>query len=199
MINELRRSSGILPSELILPTVLGPITVQTLTNLEGWRYDLYTIGYPGAEIPLTLGGPPVTLANYTDEKGWIINFGVAFRSPYGTLNFKADNWNFPASPIFFNLLNLGPANANSVYCNLYNPVTLFGPLYAVYYQPSLAIPYARHLEITLNLPLGSPVAATTIFEALIGKIWLADETLFLKSIKRHTAEQMSGRRIDRYV
>jgi len=199
MINELRRSSGIDPGELILPTTLGPIKIQDLTNLEGWKYDLYNMGYPGAETPITLGGPPVTLANYTDEKGWILLFGAIFRSPYGTLNFAIDNYVFSASPFGLNIFSMGVPHPVIVYSNPYNPVTPFGPLYGVWYTPTEPIPYASHLQITLDLPAGSPVAATTIFRGTVGKIWVTDQALFLKSIKRHIAEQMAGRRIDRYI
>lgn len=199
MVNQLRRESNINPSDLILPTPLGPITVQALNFLEGWRYDFFFIGYPGAEPVITLGGPPAILADYTDERGWIQIFGVGFRSPYGNLHFAADNFLFDASPAFFKILDLGPANTNSTYCTPYNPVTPVGPLYGVLFAPSTYIPYSNRLQITLSLPLGSPVAATTIFRAFVGKIKIVDEALFLKSIKRHTAEQMSGRRIDRYI
>jgi hypothetical protein len=65
--------------------------------------------------------------------------------------------------------------------------------------PVTAYPYSNKIQITLNLPAGSPVAATTVHLAMIGKVWIVDEALFLKSIKRHIAEQMAGRRIDRYI
>lgn len=200
MINELRRSSGISPSELILPTDLGPITVASLNHLEGWRYDVFSLGYPGAEPPLVNGGPPVTLANYTDERGWILMFGAIFRSPYGTLHFTADNYIFNFNPWYLNILNLvGPTNSTSIFTNPYNAVTPLGPLYGVLFQPAISYPYANRLLITLDLPAGVPVAATTIHAAFLGKIWIVDQALFLKSIKRHIAEQMSGRRIDRYI
>lgn len=199
MVNQLRQEGSINPSELILPTPLGPITVQALNHLEGWKFDFFFLGYPGAEPVLTLGGPPVVLADYTDERGWIQIFGAGFRSPYGNLHFAADNFTFDASPFFFNILNLGPANMNSTYCTPYNPVTPVGPLYGVVYSPSTYLPYSTRLQITLNLPLGSPVAATTVFRAFVGKLWIVDEALFLKSVKRHIAEQMVGRRIDRYI
>lgn len=199
MINELRRSSGINPSELILPTVLGPITVDSLNHLEGWRYDLFLLGYPGAEPVLLNGGPAVTLADYTDERGWVVTFGVIFRSPYGTLNFRADNWVFSTNPWYFNALGQNVINPVNVYVSPYNPVTPLGPMYGIQFNPVTAYPYASRLQITLNLPAGSPVAATTVHIGLIGKIYIVDETLFLKSIKRHIAEQMAGRRIDRYI
>jgi hypothetical protein len=200
MVNEFRRSSGIDPSELILPTPLGPITVQSLNHLEGWRYDFYSIGYPGAEPVLTLGGPSVVLVDYTDEKGWIMLFNAIFRSPYGTLNFSIDNYVFSASPWQLNIANMiGSLNPVLVYANPYNPATPLGPLYGVGYSPSMPVPYASRLQITLNLPAGSPVAATTVFKAVVGRIWIVDKALFLKSIKRHIAEQMAGRRIDRYI
>jgi hypothetical protein len=67
------------------------------------------------------------------------------------------------------------------------------------FTPVTAYPYSSRLQITLNLPAGSPVAATTVHMASVGKIWIVDQALFLKSIKRHIAEQMAGRRIDRYI
>jgi hypothetical protein len=199
MINELRRSSGINPSELILPTSLGPITIQALNYLEGWRYDLFNLGFPGTEPTIINGGPPVILADYTDERGWILFFAALFRSPYGTLNFIADNYVFSANPWILNITGLNVVNAFAIYVNIYNPVTPLGPLYGVSYGPTISIPYASRLQVTLNLPAGVPVAATTIQRAAIGKIFIVDQTLFLKSIKRHIAEQMSGRRIDRYI
>lgn len=199
MINELRRSSDINPSELILPTSLGPITIQSLNHLEGWRYDFFTLGYPGVEQPLINGGPSVTLADYTDERGWILLFNAAFRSPYGTLNFTADNYRFSVNPWLLNIAGQNVVSPVVVFTSPYNPITPLGPLYGVQYAPSSSVPYSNRLQVTMNLPLGVPVAATTIFYASIGKIFIVDQVLFLKSVKRHIAEQMSGRRIDRYV
>ena len=202
MINELRRSSDINPSELILPTTLGPITLSSLNNLEGWRYDLFSLGYPGAEPVLTNGGPAVTLVDYTDERGWILTFSAIFRSPYGTLNFRADNWVFNVNPWYIaNVAGLvGPtANPVVVYAMPYNPASPLGPVYGVIFTPVTAYPYSNRIQITLNLPAGSPVAATTVHLAVVGKVWIVDQTLFLKSIKRHIAEQMAGGRIDRYI
>lgn len=199
MINELRRSSGINPSELILPTALGPIQVQNLIHLEGWRYDLFNRGYPGAEPVIVNGGPPVVLSDYTDEKGWILFFGAIFRSPYGTLNFSADNYVFSVNPWYLNLSGANLVSPSTVYVSTWNPASPLGPLYGIGYTPAMMIPYANRLQITLNLPAGVPVAATTIHRATVGKIWIVDQLTFLKSVKRHIAEQMAGRRIDRYI
>jgi len=50
----------------------------------------------------------------------------------------------------------------------------------------------------MNLPAGSPIAATNVFSALIGRIWIQDEKRFLRSVKKHTLEQMTGKKIERY-
>ena len=192
------RKEFAVPGELILPTPLGPITVENLTNLKGWIYEFTTIGFPGAEPALAVGGAPVVLADYTDEKGWIISFGAVFRSPFGQLNFQADSHNFSVTPFALNTLGQVLPNPMTVYNGVYNPATALGPMYSVLFTPGNVQPFERLVRITLNLPLGAPIAATTVFLALISRIKIVDESTFLRSIKKFTAEQMIGRKLDRY-
>lgn len=199
MINQLRRDGGISPDALILPTPLGPIKISDLPFLQGWRYDFFSIGYPGTEIPLVNGGPATVLVDYTDQLGWVLFFLSIFRSPYGTLNFSVDNFNFNASPWLTQLTGLNVNNNVLIKTQVYNPATPLGPLYGLNLTPVYAMPYQSRLQISLNLPAGSPVAATTIFAAAVGKIYIVDYPTFMRSVKRFVAEQMVGARLDRYV
>jgi len=186
------------PGELILPTPLGPITVENLTNLKGWVYEWSTIGFPGGQTQLLNGGPPVVLGDYTDEKGWILSFGAIFRSPFGQLNFIADSHNFSVTPFALNTLGQVLPNPITVYNGVYNPATALGPMYSVLFTPAYPQPYERLVRLTLNLPLGSPIAATNIFLAMVSRIKIVDEQTFLRSIKKFTAEQMIGAKLDRF-
>ena len=185
-------------NEFILPTPLGPIQSKHLTNLKGWMYEFTPIGFPGAEPPLAVGGAPVALVDYTDEKGWVLSFIAIFRSPYGQVNYIADSHNFSHTPFLLNIINQVQANSMMAYNGVYNPASALGPMYSVVYTPSEPQPYERRVQITLNLPAGAPIAATTIFMAAVSRIKIIDEATFLRSIKKFTAEQMIGRRLDRY-
>lgn len=186
------------PGELILPTPLGPITVETLTNLKGWEYDFTPIGFPGAELPLAVGGAFVPLADFTDEKGWILSVSALFRSPFAQLNYQVDSYNFSYTPFLLNTIGQVLPNPMVVYNGVYNPASALGPLYSVVYTPGTPQPYERRVRITLNLPAGSPVDATTIFNAVLFRIKILDEAIFLRSIKKFTAEQMIGTKLERY-
>lgn len=197
--NQLRREGSISPNEIILPTPLGPITLAALPFLQGWRYNFYSRGYPGAEIPLVNGGPATTLADYTDELGWVLLGVFMARSPYVTLNFNIDNWSFSASPFITHLSGLNLPNNVLINVHIYNPVTPLGPLYGLNLTPAYAMPYQSRLQITLDLPAASPVAATTVFIAGVGKIYVVDYPTFLRSVKKHIVEQMTGVKVNRYI
>ena len=186
------------PGELILPTPLGPISVDNLTNIKGWVYELTPVGFPGVEAQLVAGGAPVVLADYTDEKGWILSITVMFRSPYGVLNYVSDSHNFSINPFLMNAAGLNRPNASMMYVTTYNPFTPFGPLYGIAFTPTFPFPYERLLRITFSLPLAVPIAVTNIFAAAVSRIKIIDEALFHRSIKKFTAEQMIGRKLDRY-
>jgi len=197
IIGRLREEYATL-GEFILPTPLGPIDIQHLTNIKGWTYDMRTIGYPGVEQPVVAGGPPVVLADYTDEKGWLISIISMFRSPYVTLRYISDNHNFSVSPFILNAIGMTTHNPMAVYSHVYNPATALGPLYGVSLIPVNSLPYERLIRIELSLPTASPIAATTIFAAGVSRIKITDEQLFLRSIKKFSAEQMIGKKLDRY-
>lgn len=156
------------------------------------------IGFPGAERPLAIGGPPVVLADYTDEKGWVLLATAIFRSPYAVVTYTMDSFQATESPFILNLMgHTLPASAD-VWCSCYNPATPLGPMYGVQFSPSCAMPYERRVRVELSLPAGVPVAATTIWLAYIGRILINDERTFLRSVKRFMLEQMTGVRMDRY-
>ncbi len=114
------------------------------------------------------------------------------------MNFKADDWVFSATPFLLNTIGAVNPNAISIYNDVYNPFTPLGPMYSVVFTPSYPQSYSRQVEITMNLPPGAPIAATNVFFANFGRIWLQDEKRFLRSLKRHTLEQMTGKKIERY-
>lgn len=198
MVEQVREFAGLNANDIVLPSPLGPIKVGDLTFLEGWRWNLHMIGYPGTEPVLTRGGPAVTLANYTDEKGWVISFLAQFRSPYGMLNFTADDWTFSPTPFVFNLSGMTVPTNITVWCNVYNPATALGPLYGLVFEPAYACPYTRRVQITLSLPAVAPIAQTTVFIATIGRIYIVDERTFLRSVKKFMLEQMTGVKMERY-
>jgi len=199
VINQIRRLGGINPSEAILPSPLGPIGVTDLPFLQWWRYNSYSIGFPGAEIPLVNGGPAATLVDYTDEMGWVLFFLYQARSPYCTLNFSIDNLNFSVSPFLLQAVGATLPNNALISVGAYNPATPLGPLYTVQFAPAYAMPYQSKLQITLSLPATVPVAATTLFAATVGKIHIVDHSTFMRSVKRYAAEQMVGKKVDRYL
>jgi len=186
------------PGELILPTPLGPISVENLTNLKGWTYDLDYIGAIGAETPIIRGAAPNVLAQYTDEKGWLQSLNFAFRSPFIEMHFTADNHRVSASPFLLNLGGLTVPNNMTIYNNVYNPMSVMGPLYGVSWNPSCSWPYERLVEISVSLPATAPVAQANMIAAAIGRIKINDYRTFMRSIKKFNLEQMSGVKIDRF-
>lgn len=199
LVEQLRTSFKLSPDDIVLSTPLGNIQIQNLTFLKGWNWNLHTIGFPGTEQPIILGGAAVTLCDYVDEKGWIILAGAYFRSPYGAVNFEADSWIFSLSPYLANVFGVNIPVPSTFWNTVYNPFTPLGPLFGLAFIPSYVMPYERRLRITLNLPVGSPIAATNIFTASIGKIYITNYDEFLKSLKRFNAEQMTGNKIDRNI
>lgn len=183
---------------LILPTPLGPIAVEHLTNIKGWAYEFTPIGFPGVEPPITIGGAPVVLADFTDEKGWILSYFAVFRSPFGSLNYFSDSHNFATTPFMLNTIGFNVPTAITLYNSIFNPVTPLGPMYGVAFRPAYPTAYERLLRITLTLPAGSPIPASTVFSAAVSRIKIVDEATFIRSIKKFTAEQMIGRKLDRY-
>lgn len=184
--------------ELILPTPLGPITIAELTFLKGWEYSITPLGYPGTQPNLILGGPATTLVNFTDEKGWVLSFTAVFRSEYAQVNFTADSWIASYSPYIENIIGNNLPNNIKPFVSVYNPLTPLGAMYGISFKPAYAVPYKRSLNLTMNLPFGSPIAATTVFLASILRIHIVDERTFLRSIKKHMVEQMTGQSIERY-
>lgn len=199
LVEQLRTSLKLSSDDIVLPTSLGNIQIQNLTFLKGWNWKLFSIGFPGTEQPMTLGGAPVILCDYVDEKGWVILAGVYFRSPYGTLNFETDSWKFSLSPYLANIVGTNLPTSSIIWNPVYNPFTPLGPLFGLAFSPSYVVPYERRLRITFNLPVGSPIAATNIFTASIGKLYITNYGEFLKSLKRFNAEQMTGNKIDRNI
>ena len=202
--NELADIMGRLRKEfatrgsLILPTPLGPIAVDHLTNIKGWTYEFTPLGFPGIEPPITIGGVPVVLADFTDEKGWLLSYFAVFRSPFGALNYFSDSHNFATTPFLLNATGFNVPTDIAVYNNVYNPVSPLGPMYGVAFRPAYPNPYERLLRIELTLPVGSPIAASTVFSAGVSRIKIVDEATFIRSIKKFTAEQMIGTRLDRF-
>ena len=199
MINELRRSSNISPSELILPTALGPITLQSLNVLDGWRWILTSVGYPGTQPILVQGGVSQQIIDVTDEKGWVVNGAIAFSSPYGEVSIIIDDWTISQSPFFIDIFN--PIHKGNTILTLgqYTPVTPLGPIYAIGLDPAYPLSYARRLRVTASLPANVPVAACNMVVAEMGRVAIVDETTFLRSVKRHIATQMTGIRMERYI
>lgn len=198
IIEAMRRAAPDLEKELIIPTTLGPISIDTLTNLEGWVYERTPIGQPGAEPVLVAGAPATNLINYTDEKGWITSFNVIFRSPFGTLTFIADTDNRVATPQGMLIAGMIVPNNSSIYGTIYTPVGPLGPAYGLAYNPAYFIPFERRVVIDLSLPAGAPILQTTVLSAWVSRIHIVDERTFIRSIKKFAAEQMTGRQMDRF-
>lgn len=156
------------------------------------------IGFPGVEPPLAIAGAPLALADFTDEKGWFLSVSALFRSPFAQLNYIVDSNRFNYTPFMLNTIGQVLPNPMVAYNGVYNPASALGPLYSVVYTPGSPQPYERRIQITLELPAGSPVDATTIFSATLLRIKIIDEALFLRSIKKFIAEQMIGSKMDRY-
>lgn len=199
LVEQIRGEFTLSPKDIVLPTPLGTIKVGDLPFLKGWMWDLYSIGYPGDQPTLLVGGAPLPFVNYVDEMGWVILESVIFHSPFGCMNSTTDNFATSITPFLLNMMFPPVPSAINYFCNVYNPWTPLGPLFGISLSPAYALPYARRLMITLNLPAGSPVATTTVFAAGIGRIFITNYDEFLKSVKKFVAEQMTGKKLDRTI
>lgn len=199
MVNQIRRETGTLPTELILNTPLGPISVENLSFLDGWMYEQTQIGYPGALVPLILAGPPSVVLDKTDEQGWVLAATVIFDSPYGRVDMGIDNFTLNQTPYLANIMVGIPPLNSTLYQLVYNPATPLGPLYGVQLNVTKPLPYIRHVRLAGSLPVGSPVAACNIFTATLSRIMLQDRPTFYRSMKKFNIEQRLGKRVDRYL
>lgn len=199
MVNQIRREASILPSELILNTPLGPISVENLSFLDGWMYEQTQVGYPGTPVPLLVGGPVSVIQDRTDEQGWVLAATAIFSSPYGRVDMAIDNFILNQTPYLANIMIGVPPFNKTLYPLVYNPATPLGPLYGVQLNTTQPHPYARHVRITGSLPLGSPVAACNLFTATLSRIMLQDRPTFYRSMKKFNIEQRIGKRVDRYL
>ena len=185
------------PTDIILSTPLGPITVESLNQLEGWRWDLDILGHPGEELTLVAGETRI-LREYTDETGWIFVIQMFARAPAVQLGFKADDWFLRISPLAANTLGITAPNNSTLWNSVYNPFTVIGPMYGINFTPSLPYPYYRRFVVDVTLPAVAGLATADIYVVTIGRIYIVDERTFLRSIKRLNIEQLTGRRMERY-
>lgn len=196
-LEQIRKRTPIPDDEIILPSSLGPIDVGTLNKLKGWVYDLIRIGAPGAEIPIVRGAAPTVVFRFTDEIGWIQNFFLSFRSPFMEMTFIADSHQNTVSPFALDLAGFTVPNNLTVYNTIFNPMSPIGPLYAINWTPSYAWPFERNVELTVSLPLISPILQANLVSAAVSRIQIKDKRAFIRSIKRFNLEQMSGVNLDR--
>lgn len=199
MVNQIRRDTGISTSELVLNTPLGPISVENLVFIDGWKYENTNRGYPGIQPALVVGGPPFVVEEKNDEQGWIIAASIIFTSPHGLIEINIDNF-FPTFTPFLAdaVIGVQPLN-RTPYQIVYNPSTPFGPLYGMILDTAQPYPYTRFLKLQGSLPAGSPVAACNIFAATLSRIMIQDRPTFYRSLKRFNVEQRIGKRVDRYL
>ena len=199
-IERLRKELNLEDRDLVLPSSLGPITVQSLMSLGGWEYDETVLGFPGPEIALVRGDPPLEVFQSSpEEMGWGLLFAARFRSPFAVMNLVVDSFTFNSSVEFANAVSPTFPKTFSPYVDVYDPFTAFGPIFGVIMEPAIAMPYNRNLRMTVSLPADAPVAATALYASSVTRARIQDYKSFTRSVKRINAEQMTGEQIERVI
>ncbi len=199
-IERLRKELDLEDKDLILPSSLGPITVQSLMNLGGWEYSETELGFPGAEVQLIRGAPPVEVFQSSpEEMGWGLSFAARFRSPFAVMNLTVDSFTFTSSVEFANATSPTFPKNFTPYVDVYDPFTALGPMFGLIMEPAITIPYNRNLRMTVNLPANAPVAETALFASSVTRARIQDYKSFMRSVKRINAEQMTGEQIERVI
>lgn len=196
LVADLKEKLG--TTELILPAPLGPISTANLNVLEGWRYILRKVGYPGDQPVLPRGGASSVILEITSETGWAVSGAAIFSSPYGRVTLELDDWLTEWQPYLIDVSAPIHKTSLTFFNGTYNPWTPLGPLYSVMFDPPYAQSYARRVVVRALLPEGSPVASCRLVGAEVGRIAIVDEREFMRSIKKHNLEQLTGLKLERY-
>jgi len=198
IIARLRREFAT-PQELILPTPLGPIELQNLTNVLGWEYVVTPAGFPGNEIVLVRGAAPIIVFQSSpDEVGWFLFFAARFRSPWARVDITIDSFTSGTNALFANAISPTYPKNHVPYVDVYDPFSILGPMYGVIMEPAASLPYNKNLLMTVSLPAAAPIAQTTCFGTTVSRARIQDKAMFLRSLKKFNAEQMTGAKLDRF-
>lgn len=199
-VEQLRKELNLDERELILPAPLGPVSLQTLMLLQGWEYESTPAGFPGQEIVLIRGDPPINVFQSSpNEIGFGLLFAAKFRSPYANLILQVDSFGFNSNVELINIISPGLLKNFAPYVDIYDPFTTLGPMFGIIMEPTIALPYNRNLSMSVSLPANAPIAATTLFSSAVTRARIIDKKTFIRSLKRVTAEQMTGVKIDRVL
>lgn len=196
---QLRQAFKLNPDDIVLSSPLGNVSLNNMPFLKGWRWSVQRIGFPGTEPTLVAGAAPLIIAEFTDEKGWLIGASAFFRSPYGAFTLEADGFTYTVTPLGLQVTQPAMSPNFSNRLSVYNPWTIWGPLFSTIFDPPIPIPYARLLRFTCSLPAGVPIASTRLWLATVGKLYIVDDEEFLESLKKFAAEQLVGKSVDRNI
>ena len=171
--------------------ILMPVIPSALAMLNGWTWKSEIIQ---ARQTLTRGAGPVPLvAPIQGEKGWLNTLGMLFSDPFTELLFQCDNWQFTISPFMLNVSGATVPNNASIWCPVYNPATVIGPLYGIQWAPSQFWPYNTQISIQARHPAAAPTATSQLVSFILGRHFIRDEKQFYESIILEGKRQTVGR------
>lgn len=171
--------------------IVGSILPTGLATLDGWtwkseRTQERTLLTRGAgQVNLIPGG------EIQGERGWLNTLTIVFSDPESVLHFTTDQWDFRMSPYLLNILNF-PVSNTTVYCNVYNPGSPIGPLYAISWAPSQFWPYKTQVRATAEHPAGALTATSQVILFGLGRHFINNEKLFYETIVRDSERQARG-------
>lgn len=160
-----------------LSSLLGGTNTETINLIRGggrykFKYD-YTL-----------------LEEEREARAWFLVLDVIFSNPFGTARYTLDKWSFEASPYLVKMYNLHPAQTFNfrAFCDMYDPMTAYGPMYSVVLDPSEPIPAATDFDWEFYLPASSIAASCEVLLALIGRVVVNDYKSFLKEYRKFTED-----------
>ena len=177
-----------------LRSVFAPIVPEALANLDGWHWEVNQT----TERQLLIRGQevdvlPIIQKGRTNERGWINTAGIVFSDPDSEMIYSMDNWNFRVSPRFVNTFLGVLPNGVTLYVPVYNPATIFGPLYGLQWSPTKFWPYKTQIVFRAVHPKTAVTPTSQIVAAGIGRVIIPDQRLFYESILIESQKQTIGK------
>lgn len=158
-----------------------------LATLDGWTWKTEIV--QERQLLTRGGGETPLLPSIQGEKGWIHTLGVIFSDPMSELRFQCDNWAFTISPFMLKTVGEITPNNDTMYCSVYDPATMLGPMYGMRWSPSQFWPYRTQLTIHVRHPAMAPTATSQIVAFALGRHYIRDERQFYESITREGDRQ----------
>jgi len=170
---------------------LGPIVPESLANLEGWTWR---VEGRADRIMLTRGAAPVNIVpSIQNEIGWLHSILVAFSDPMSMFHFMCDNYTFALSPFLFRTIGITLPNNTLLYCSVYNPATLMGPLYGLTWVPAKFWPYRTQVMVQASHPATALTPTSQVVFFALNRQYIRDKKQFYESILIENTRQTIGR------